>query len=590
MSKKIIQIYLSILVFIFAFFFIYSFRLPIYDQLKQRDLYTETLSNTEIKKAKNYLKTMDSSNINKIRKDLGSIFKSGCYQVDLYDENQEVDSVLLFQGRAPLSSIVPYGIQISQGTFMIEWYPSFSQYYFYYRLFDALMSLGISVLFYHLIKKDCFHPKLHFHSLSSKMLFTFIASTILVFTSFSLMYFFEGVPFEFIMDTWYENENYDQAANKIQNAVKNLDLNRQNKKEIDQILKSFSNGHSYFYVYSEQGTHYAGKNTIKPQLYESEEEVLSAPLYYSYSLYFKNQVAELFITSYPLLLFQIPYLITSLFISFSFYMIILQSFIKRRVQSIQKLQEDVFALSIGNWNHEISSEEKDEIGKLAEDLNKMRLAFVNTMENDQQARKANQDLISSLSHDLRTPLTTLKGYLEILNLKINDVNKRDVYLEKCLDKVEEISYLSNKMFEYSLIYSTDYSAELVPVSIQTIQALIQDHVLYLQELNYQIQYSSYENRTEILANQAMLQRILNNLFSNIQKYSDPSKEVQIETFVENHNYKLSFSNRINQHLEKVESNGIGLKSVQKMMNLHHGSYYQNQVNDIFTIVLTFPLK
>ena len=61
----------------------------------------------------------------------------------------------------------------------------------------------------------------------------------------------------------------------------------------------------------------------------------------------------------------------------------------------------------------------------------MRIAFLQTMDNEQQARVANKELISSLSHDLRTPLTTLKGYLEIMNLKRDDIKFRDQYLQKC---------------------------------------------------------------------------------------------------------------------------------------------------------------
>ena len=52
----------------------------------------------------------------------------------------------------------------------------------------------------------------------------------------------------------------------------------------------------------------------------------------------------------------------------------------------------------------------------------MRIAFLQTMDNEQQARVVNKELISSLSHDLRTPLTTLKGYLEIMNLKRTILN------------------------------------------------------------------------------------------------------------------------------------------------------------------------
>lgn len=592
MSKKFIQIYLSLLFFLLSFFGIYSLRYPIYDQLQAHDIYSDSLSNTQIHKVKSYLKNksknLDSENI---RSDLDSILDSGSYQLVIEDEEQEDYFVLEFQGRAPLSNIFKYCTRIQEGKCMIEWYPSFSQYHFYYRIVDVCTSLLLSILFYMLLKKSVFHlPKKHvFHTLSKKMLFTFGASTILVFSFFSMTYYHENIVFEFIMDTWFENENYDSVVKEMQKQTKNLSLNQKNKKEINQILKSFSSNHAYYYIYSDNDTYFAGKSTINPMIYEADEEVISSPLYYSYPLKFNNQTATLYITSYPLVNMQLPYMIICLSISFSFYMIILQSFIKKRVQSIQKLQEDVFSLAIGNWNHEIKIEDTDEIGKLASDLNQMRIAFVHTMENDQQARKANQDLISSLSHDLRTPLTTLKGYLEILNMQMNDVDKRDIYLQKCLNKVEEISYLSNKMFEYSLVYSTEYNAELESVSISTIQTLIKDHITFLQEMDLHIEYTSCTNQVSILANQAMLQRILNNIFSNIQKYCDPWKDVIIKEMVENNTYKLSFTNSINAHLDQVESNGIGLKSVQKMMDIHHGSFYKNQSNDIFTIVLTFPL-
>ena len=222
-------------------------------------------------------------------------------------------------------------------------------------------------------------------------------------------------------------------------------------------------------------------------------DVLEAPLYYDYPIHFKNQAVYLYITSFPMIPFQIPYIILSLLISFSFYLIILQSFIRKRIQSIQNLQEDVFTLAIGDWNHEIKVSDKDEIGRLAQDLNQMRISFLQTMDNEQQARVVNKELISSLSHDLRTPLTTLKGYLEIMNLKKDDIKFRDQYLQKCLDKVEE------------------------------------DQL------------------------------------------------------------KMSFTNSINHHLDKVESNGIGLKSVKKMIKIHHGTFYQDETNDLFTIILTFPI-
>lgn len=593
MSKKITYIYLSLIFFILCFFGLYSLRYPIYDQLQSHNIYSESLSNKQIQDVKKYLNTTNNySSTKKIRKDLDSILNQGSYQLVMEDEEQEDYIILMFQGRAPLSSTFKYCTRIQEGDNMLEWYPSFSQYLFYYRIIDGAFSMILSLLLYQLLKKEIMHlPKKHvFHTLSAKMLFTFGVSTVLVFSFFWMTWYHEDLVFEFIMDTWFENEDYDTVVKNIQKQTKSLTLSKKNKKEINQILKSFSSNHAYYYIYLNDDTYFTGKSTINPMIYEADDEVISSPLYYTYPIQFKDQTATLFITSYPLVNMQLPYMIISLLVSFSFYMIILQNFIKKRVQSIQHLQEDVFSLAIGNWNHEIKIDETDEIGKLANDLNQMRIAFVHTMENDQQARKANQDLISSLSHDLRTPLTTLKGYLEILNMQMNDVNKRDIYLQKCLNKVEEISYLSNKMFEYSLVYSTEYSAELNPIPISTIQTLIKDHITFLQEMDLHIEYSSCTNQVNLLGNQAMLQRILNNIFSNIQKYCDPWKEIVIKESIENNEYKVSFTNSINTHLEQIESNGIGLKSVQKMMEIHHGTFYKNQSSDIYTILLTFPLN
>ena len=59
----------------------------------------------------------------------------------------------------------------------------------------------------------------------------------------------------------------------------------------------------------------------------------------------------------------------------------------------------------------------DEIGILSSELNQLRITLADTLQQEQESRQANQDLITALSHDLRTPLTILNGYLEGLHLK-----------------------------------------------------------------------------------------------------------------------------------------------------------------------------
>lgn len=565
------------------------------------------MSKNEIKEAKTYLDEQEQVDFMKrtqIRKDLNRLLKKGSYQVILYKtksnkpEDQIIDSVLMFCGRAPLKNAQKYNIFIesSSKTSCIEWYPSFKNYYASYRIFDCILSLIITIIFYWISKnlKPLKSKKNIFYSLSSRMMFSFLCATLLVLTSFSFLYLNRSIVFEFLMDTFYQSEDYSSYAKKLEKQLQNFDLTKENKKAINHILKENVLNHAYVGLYDQEGIYFTDKSPLANNnlllLYSFDDlDVLETPLYYDYPIHFKNQTVSMYITSFPMIPFQIPYIILSLLISFSFYLIILQSFIRKRIQSIQNLQEDVFTLAIGEWNHEIKVSDRDEIGRLAQDLNQMRIAFLQTMDNEQQARVANKELISSLSHDLRTPLTTLKGYLEIMNLKKDDIKFRDQYLQKCLDKVEEITYLSNKMFEYSLVFSTEYNSDLSNIPVQKLIDTLVDHIQYLREMDLHILYEPLQTSLSMDANFAIIQRILNNVFSNIQKYCDPWKDIVIQTSIEENQLKMSFTNSINHHLDKVESNGIGLKSVKKMIKIHHGTFYQDETNDLFTIILTFPI-
>lgn len=607
MNKKITRLYLSLLVFLLCFFAIYSQRFVVYDYLNTHYKYSDTLSKDEVKEAKAYLdeqEQVDFMNHTQIRKDLNQLLKKGSYQVILYKtksnkpDDKVIDSILAFCGRAPLKNTQKYNVFIKSSSKMsyIEWYPSFINYYHSYRIFDCILSLIITILFYLLLKnlKPLRSKKNVFYSLSSRMMFSFLCATLLVLTSFSFLYLNRSAVFEFLMDTFYLSEDYSSYVKKLEKQLQNFDLTKENKKVINHILKENALNHAYVELYDQDGIYFTDTSPLSNNnllfLYSFDDlDVLEAPLYYDYPIHFKNQSVYLYITSFPMIPFQIPYIILSLLVSFSFYLIILQSFIRKRIQSIQNLQEDVFTLAIGDWNHEITVSDKDEIGRLAQDLNQMRIAFLQTMDNEQQARVANKELISSLSHDLRTPLTTLKGYLEIMNLKRDNIKFRDQYLQKCLDKVEEITYLSNKMFEYSLVFSTEYNSDLSSIPVQKVMDTLVDHIQYLREMDLHILYEPLQTSLSMDANFAMMQRILNNIFSNIQKYCDPWKDIVIQTTIEEDQFKMSFTNSINHHLDKVESNGIGLKSVKKMIEIHRGTFYQDETNDLFTIILTFPI-
>lgn len=233
------------------------------------------MSKEKIKEAKAYLdeqEQVDFMNHTQIREDLNRLLKKGSYQVILYKtksnkpDDKVIDSILAFCGRAPLKNAQKYNIFIksSSKTSCIEWYPSFTNYYHSYRIFDCILSLIITILFYLLLKnlKPLRSKKNIFYSLSSRMMFSFLCATLLVLTSFSFLYLNRSAVFEFLMDTFYQSEDYSSYVKKLEKQLQNFDLTKENKKVINHILKENTLNHAYVELYDQDGIYFTDKSPL----------------------------------------------------------------------------------------------------------------------------------------------------------------------------------------------------------------------------------------------------------------------------------------------------------------------------------------
>ena len=86
---------------------------------------------------------------------------------------------------------------------------------------------------------------------------------------------------------------------------------------------------------------------------------------------------------------------------------------------VAELKDEILRMAAGNLRDSVPNMGQDEIGIIAEELDNLRAALQDTLVREKESRRANQDLITAMSHDLRTPLTILNGYLEVLRLNRN---------------------------------------------------------------------------------------------------------------------------------------------------------------------------
>ena len=272
--------------------------------------------------------------------------------------------------------------------------------------------------------------------------------------------------------------------------------------------------------------------------------------------------------------------------------------IRRPVKYIGRLKAECEILGSGDLDYQVTVQGKDELSLLARGLDNMRMALRESNEKEAELTAANRRMITEMSHDLRTPLTSLLIYTEILGKKAaKDPRQAMEYVRKIEKKARQIKRLSDNIFEYALI-TEETKAELGEP--QTLRELFYDPLsemtAYLGERGYMVELrpdtGSGSERRQIRVNEEYINRIMDNIVSNIEKYADKSMPVRIETIYTEKYGGLVFRNGTvrdagDRRMTEGSTN-IGLHNVEKMMKKMNGYFRVKQTENIFEITLIFP--
>lgn len=303
---------------------------------------------------------------------------------------------------------------------------------------------------------------------------------------------------------------------------------------------------------------------------------------------FRNGKYSVMIYSYHAMKMVYPYLLFSVLISVGAFLTINLFFINRRMKDVLCLKDEVLQMASGNLKHPVPDCGEDEIGILAEELDKLRTALDENICQEEESRKANQDLITAISHDLRTPLTILNGYLEVLQLKKIPKSMEEEYLARCLQKTSDIKEMTDKMFEYALVFEETEAVNMEKVPVQDLQEILQENLDFLRLAGFEAEVNIEESQGFMKGDIVILKRIFNNLFSNILKYGDKKNPVRLTFKTEKQQLKTTLINTVKKEVNETDSNRIGLKSVEKMVEIHGGELYVLSEADIYTIQVSIP--
>lgn len=286
---------------------------------------------------------------------------------------------------------------------------------------------------------------------------------------------------------------------------------------------------------------------------------------------------------------------TSFFICAALVIFIITIRVRKKIHYINDVTSGINILEAGDLNYNIPVKGNDEITHVAESLNSMRVALAQQMENEKKALQANNSLVTALSHDLRTPLTTQMGYLEILKEhRYKSSEEMDKYLNTALDTCHQIKEMSDRLFEYFLAFdpnpkrSEDALEELGGMDF--FMQIISEFTPPLIDQGFKFDFKMPTSDFLINVNVDDILRIFNNVFTNIHKYADEGHPVEISFDVNDDYAQVSFTNKIRTSPRKNESAKIGLISISSLMKRQGGLSQTKVTDDTFTLVLNFPSK
>lgn len=268
----------------------------------------------------------------------------------------------------------------------------------------------------------------------------------------------------------------------------------------------------------------------------------------------------------------------------------------RIVSRIVALSREIGKVRAKDSSGEIRRDGNDEITALGDAADEMRRAIILYYEKEQEALQSNSELLTALSHDIRTPLTSLMIYIDaIADGSIQDPEEQREYAEICRRKVHQIKHLTDTLFSYFLLFGkpgvqVQVQKEKFLMSELIVQ-LLSEPLFELSQKEIPVKTSLPETDAVITVDPSLLKRVFDNLFSNIEKYADRARPITVGARVENRTVSFELRNYPAEKKPETESSKIGLRSCEKIMDMLGGTFEKSCSEDgAFVVTFSLPVE
>ena len=281
-------------------------------------------------------------------------------------------------------------------------------------------------------------------------------------------------------------------------------------------------------------------------------------------------------------------------------------YILRKLWYLSYIMDGTERIKNGDIHHKLKLIGQDNFTTLADNINNIRDGLDKAIDNQLKSERMKSELITNVSHDLKTPLTSIINYIELIK-KEEDISPEYLkdYVNVLDAKSKRLKVLIEDLFEASKASSGNIELNMEKIDLtQLLRQSIGEMEEKLSEANLDLKVNVAEDKTYVRADGRRLYRVLENLLNNISKYSLPNTRVYIDITKNEDVVKLTMKNissyELNFDPEEImerfkradesrntEGSGLGLAIARDLVNLQGGKFEIDIDGDLFKSIIEF---
>jgi signal transduction histidine kinase len=306
--------------------------------------------------------------------------------------------------------------------------------------------------------------------------------------------------------------------------------------------------------------------------------------------------------------FTVAMLLLFAFAIFTFIIIFL-ILVRKKIVYLKLISDNVNDIANGKLGLTIGIKGKDELTQLAQNINYMSKELENTFEQERRLERTKNELITNVSHDLRTPLTSIIGYIDLLKRgQYNSKTQLQEYLETTYSKSQRLKYLIDELFEYTRLSGIDAKLNLNEVDLSgLLEQIVGEYIPIFEKESLIVQKSITQETIPIFIDAEKMVRVYENLFMNAIKYSIKPSELSVCLELMDNKAILKVSNKVekppvsdpNKLFERFfrgdkarkddQGNGLGLAISKRIVELHNGNIHAEYKEGWISFIVEHPI-